>query len=250
VVIIPNRFIKESVCTSDNLNNLSAEEEVFFYRLIVNCDDYGLMDARPSILRAKLFPLKVDKIKEKEIEGWLDALIKNELIFLYEYEGRFYLKMTSWANHQQTRANKSKFPNPDTDNINLLACDIKCYQLFHELANSDRTRIRISNTNTNTYKEKGGMGEKENNYFTPPTLEEVKAYCLERKNSVDPQKWHDFYTAKNWMIGKNKMKDWKAAVRTWERENKPGAQKQQKPPNMNNFQQRKPEDLNNIYEEV
>ena len=56
-----------------------------------------------------------------------------------------------------------------------------------------------------------------NNIFIPPTLEEVISYCKERNNSVDPQKWYDFYSAKGWMIGKNKMKDWKAAVRTWER---------------------------------
>jgi hypothetical protein len=44
----------------------------------------------------------------------------------------------------------------------------------------------------------------------------VRLYCLERKNTVDPIKWFNFYEAKGWMIGKNKMKDWKAAVRTWE----------------------------------
>lgn len=53
--------------------------------------------------------------------------------------------------------------------------------------------------------------------FTPPSLEEVKAYCEERQNGVDPQTFIDFYTAKDWMIGKNRMRDWKAAVRTWER---------------------------------
>ncbi len=53
--------------------------------------------------------------------------------------------------------------------------------------------------------------------FAPPTLEEVTAYCRERGNRVDPQKFVDFYTMKGWMVGKNKMKDWKAAVRTWER---------------------------------
>jgi len=61
---MPNRIIKESICTSNNLDSLLPEEEVFFYRLLVNCDDYGLMDARLSILRAKLFPLKLNKIKE------------------------------------------------------------------------------------------------------------------------------------------------------------------------------------------
>jgi len=45
----------------------------------------------------------------------------------------------------------------------------------------------------------------------------VVAYCRERNNGIDPQRFIDFYSAKGWMIGKNKMKDWKAAVRTWER---------------------------------
>lgn len=52
--------------------------------------------------------------------------------------------------------------------------------------------------------------------FVPPTEEEVLAYCRERGNSVDPISFVAFYSAKNWMIGKNKMKDWRAAVRTWE----------------------------------
>ena len=55
---MPNRIIKESVCTSDSVDGLSWFEEVFFYRLIVNCDDYGRFDARPAVLKSRLFPLK------------------------------------------------------------------------------------------------------------------------------------------------------------------------------------------------
>lgn len=53
--------------------------------------------------------------------------------------------------------------------------------------------------------------------FSPPTIEEVAAYCKERDNGVDPQAFVDFYTAKGWKVGKDPMKDWQAAVRTWER---------------------------------
>lgn len=53
--------------------------------------------------------------------------------------------------------------------------------------------------------------------FAPPALEEVSNYCNERQNSIDASKFIDFYAAKGWMIGKNQMKDWRAAVRTWER---------------------------------
>ena len=58
--------------------------------------------------------------------------------------------------------------------------------------------------------------------FTPPTLDEVKSYCQERENGVDPERFFDFYSAKGWMIGKNRMKDWKAAVRAWEKDSTPG----------------------------
>lgn len=75
------------------------------------------------------------------------------------------------------------------------------------VSNNPQSKVKKSKV-----KESNNIGQK----FTPPTLEEVKAYCQERNNGVDPQKWYDFYLAKNWMIGKNKMKDWRAAVRTWE----------------------------------
>lgn len=53
--------------------------------------------------------------------------------------------------------------------------------------------------------------------FVPPTVDEVREYCSERGNNIDPEVFVDFYESKGWMIGKSKMKDWKAAVRTWER---------------------------------
>lgn len=59
--------------------------------------------------------------------------------------------------------------------------------------------------------------------FVPPSLEEVFAYCQERHNTVDAHRFCDYYTANGWHVGKQKMKDWKAAIRTWERERKPAA---------------------------
>ena len=60
--------------------------------------------------------------------------------------------------------------------------------------------------------------------FSPPSVEEVAAYCKERNNSVDAQTFVDFYTSKGWKVGNNPMKDWKACVRTWEqRDNTPRA---------------------------
>lgn len=53
--------------------------------------------------------------------------------------------------------------------------------------------------------------------FTPPTVEDVAAYCLERKNGIDPEEFVSFYASKGWKVGSSPMRDWKAAVRTWEK---------------------------------
>jgi hypothetical protein len=61
--------------------------------------------------------------------------------------------------------------------------------------------------------------------FTPPTVEEVEAYCKERGNKVNPQTFIDFYSSKGWKVGQNPMKDWKACVRTWEQRDSTTVQK-------------------------
>jgi hypothetical protein len=108
---MPNRIIKESICTSDNVDRLSAFHETVFYRLIVNCDDYGRMDARPKILASKLFPLK--DIRAAQMEDALRALTSAELVTLYRVGGKPFLQMKTWDRHQSVRAKKSKFPGPD-----------------------------------------------------------------------------------------------------------------------------------------
>lgn len=87
-----------------------------------------------------------------------------------------------------------------------------------DISTDENPQTKLNETKLNETK-KDNIGTKK---FTPPTLEEVAAYCQERNNGVDPEKWTNHYAAKGWMIGKNKMKDWKAAVRTWERSEKGG----------------------------
>jgi hypothetical protein len=82
------------------------------------------------------------------------------------------------------------------------------------------TPIPDINTDINTdilVNTKDTVGAKPRRNFVAPSVEEVSVYCKERNNGIDPQSFIDFYDSKGWMIGKNHMKDWKAAVRTWER---------------------------------
>jgi DNA-binding transcriptional ArsR family regulator len=55
--------------------------------------------------------------------------------------------------------------------------------------------------------------------FKKPTVNDITNYCIERNNNIDAESFFDFYESKNWMVGRNKMKDWKACIRTWERRN-------------------------------
>ena len=107
---MPNRILKESICTSEEVDKLSPLQETVFYRLIVNCDDFGRCDARAKILKSKLFPLK--DIRVDQIEAALEALSSAELVILYEVDGKPFLQMKTWDKHQRVRAKVSKYPAP------------------------------------------------------------------------------------------------------------------------------------------
>ena len=149
---MPNRFIKESICTSENIDQLTEFQEVFFYRLIVNCDDFGRFDARLKLLSSKLFPLR--DVSTEKVAETLEALQDADLIVVYEVNGHPYLQMKTWDKHQQGRASKSKYPSfaesvLQTDDINcnqLLSDDINGNQQETDDNKNHRIRIRIRNT--------------------------------------------------------------------------------------------------------
>ena len=84
----------------------------------------------------------------------------------------------------------------------------------NELHSLETNSCTINKHKRNINKTKGVGGK--STRFVPPTYEQVAEYCLSRGNGINPQRFIDFYQSKGWMVGKNKMKDWKAAVRTWE----------------------------------
>ena len=134
---MPNRIIKESVCSSDTIDKMSWFEECFFHRLWTACDDYGRMDARPAILKSKLFPLK-DRLSLKDIQNALQKMVDIGCVRLYDgrlwraensavrilhpvylyqqpkqCDSKPYLYLPSWEVHQQVRAKRSKYPSPE-----------------------------------------------------------------------------------------------------------------------------------------
>ena len=142
---MPNRILKESICTSENVDQLSAFQETFFYRLMVNCDDFGRMDARPKILASRLFPLK--DIRSAQIEDALRALTSAELVIIYEVDGKPFLQMKTWDKHQQVRAKRSKYPAVEEGTISN---DSTCNQMISNDSKCPRNPIQSeSNPNPN-----------------------------------------------------------------------------------------------------
>jgi hypothetical protein len=90
-----------------------------------------------------------------------------------------------------------------------------------KVANASKSKQNVANLADSDSKSDSDSDSKnkkdsKNKNFTPPTLQEVKNYCQERNNTVNPEKWISHYQSNGWKVGKNSMKDWKAAVRTWE----------------------------------
>ena len=82
---------------------------------------------------------------------------------------------------------------------------------------NDNDNSKDKDKDNHYLKEKVNKEKEPPRRFTPPTVEDVKAYCTARNNGVDAQRFVDYYTANGWRVGKNPMKDWQATVRTWER---------------------------------
>lgn len=117
---MPNRIIKESICVSDSIDRLTWFEETLFYRLIVNCDDFGRFDGRVAVVKNRLFPLK-ENLTAKAVKDGINKLASVGLVTLYEVNGKPYLHLPTWNDHQNVRAKRSKYPEPE-ERLNTPEC--------------------------------------------------------------------------------------------------------------------------------
>ena len=147
---MPNRILKESICLSEQVDSLTWFEEVVFYRLIVNCDDYGRFDGRVPVIKSRLFALK-DHLTHKQISDAISRLASIGLVVLYEYEGRPFLYLPTWNEHQNVRAKKSKYPEPNQDAENTcMQMNANEYKCSRNPIQSESNPIRISEAEDDT----------------------------------------------------------------------------------------------------
>ena len=80
--------------------------------------------------------------------------------------------------------------------------------------------VSVPHTDNNEYINNNSLYKRESSRFQKPSIDEIRQYCISRNNRVDPEQFFNFYESKGWTIGKSPMKDWRAAVRTWEKREK------------------------------
>jgi hypothetical protein len=123
VIWLPNRIIKESIARSEKISGLTDFQFRLWIHLITYVDDYGRGDARPAIIRGACFPLR-DRVSNKDIEAGICGLADIGCVSLYNVDGRPYLCLPGWDEHQRVRQKVSKYPSPeDADPIYHNAAD-------------------------------------------------------------------------------------------------------------------------------
>ena len=217
------RMFAKTIVLSDAFLDMPMSARCLYFTLGMFADDDGFVNSPRGIMRqcgasdddlkvllAKKFLLAFDSgvivIKHWRINNYLRSDRYAETKYLDEKKSLIIDQNGSYAQPKEAGI-PGGIPN---SGIPRLGKD----RLVEVSEGKDRLG---EDNNTLTLKGSSVCATAKPRKFTPPSIEEVRGYCLERGNNVDPEKFLDFYESKGWMVGKNKMKDWRAAVRTWER---------------------------------
>ena len=166
------------------------------------------------------------KLESKSISGRVGNLKRwNEDLF-YQYESKL-ISLEEAEEIAESRKNRkcdksiAKIADRDSDTVSVSVSDIllKKETKWIEEINEIPSNFFSEPLETEKEKEKEKKVAQKKERFIPPTVQEVQDYCNERQNGIQAYTFVNFYQSKGWFIGKNKMKDWKAAVRTWEHGN-------------------------------
>ena len=204
------RMFAKTIIDSDAFLDMPHSTQLLYFHLSMRADDDGFINN----------PKKIQRIVGCGDDDLRLLIVKN---FIIPFESGVVV-IKHWRIHNFIRTDRYKETVYKEEKAMLDTKENKAYTLCNPLGipndNQMDTQVRLGKDRLELGKdsieiENEGKPSKRTR-FTPPTREEVHAYCLERNNKVDAERFIDYYTSNGWMVGKNKMKDWKAAVRTWE----------------------------------
>lgn len=201
----------KSIIDSDAFLDMPLSSQALYFHLSMRADDEGFVNNPKKIQR--MIGASDDDLK---------VLLAKNFIITFE-SGVIVIK--HWKIHNYIRGDRIVATNYQDEKALLELKDNGSYTLCQsnvsQMSVTCPSNVSIGKDSIgkdsiekkNSKKENPRMSDR----FIPPTVDEIKAYCDERNSCVDPEAFYSFYESKGWMIGKNKMKNWKMAISTWER---------------------------------
>ena len=202
------RMFAKTIIDSDAFLDMPSSTQSLYFHLGMRADDEGFINNVRKIQR--VVGASDDDLK---------LLIAKRFVIPFE-TGIIVIK--HWKLHNYIRKDRMKETVYTAEKALLSEKENGTYSLCQPTGNQLSTNCQHRLGKDRLGKDSiDNIADKPQKKFIPPTLEEVTNYCKERNNSIDPQQFIDHYTANGWFRGKTKIKDWKACVRTWEKNERP-----------------------------
>ena len=208
------RMMAKSIIKSDQFLEMPISSQLLYFHLLLDADDDGFINAPKSIMR--VIGAKDDDMRVLQAKGYTIPFDSGVIVIKH------------WRMHNSLRKDRYN-PNPQLENERkqLIINDRKEYELAttwqptgNQLATNGYHSIGKDSIGKDSVYSGCDKSQPTRTHFTPPTLDEVKAYCIERNNNIDAEYFIDFQEARGWVLSNGKkMKDWKATIRTWEKNN-------------------------------
>jgi hypothetical protein len=181
------RMFSKSITNSSKFLKMPVSSRLLYYDLGMNADDDGFVE---HFMVLRMTGATQQDLGVLELNG-LVKVFDDNVLWIKDWKENNYIR-----NDRYQPSKYIAMYNLDTIGIPEVS------------TGKDRLELGKDNIKENTKRK-----------FTKPTIEEIQDYCNERNNGINAEAFYDFYESKDWYVGKNKMKDWKACVRTWEKRN-------------------------------
>lgn len=207
------RMFSKKVIDTDMFIDMPATARLLYYELAIRADDDGFVDSPKKIMRIvgcqqNDFDVLIAKSFILDFESGI-IVIKHWKLHNYIQKDRY--KKSIYSNEKRSLVTDENGIYVTTESENIIQ---QCIDVIDEIEPEEKIK-------------------KTTKRFKKPTVQEIRDYTDEIASSIDSEKFYDYYESNGWKVGKNSMKDWKAAVRNWEKNNKERSQKQQPKKNLN-----------------
>lgn len=208
------RMFAKSIIDTDAFLGMPLSAQALYFHLCMRADDDGFVSNPRKIQR--MISCADDDLKLLMVKRYI-LVFDSGVIVIKHWRIHNYIRKDTYRQTLYTEEKSTLFEKQDG-----AYTDHPLFPPSHsrdEPVDGSLTQVRLGKDRLGKDRidKSTGKPERRSAAFYPPSIEDVAAYCAERQNRIDPERFIDFYTAKGWMVGKNKMKDWKACIRTWEK---------------------------------